>query len=148
MERKVQKHFVDEGFGFPVHLLNVPMVKVRGQWTPDVDYNKLQKIVLKQLAHKPGRLSGDEIHFIRQALEMTLQQFAKRLGLSHVAVIKWEKVGAEATSMNWSTEKDIRLFVLSMVKASSKDSMALYAFLEEVLPSKSVKIEVEIDEAA
>ena len=148
MERKVQKHFVDMGFGFPVHLINVPMIKVRGQWTPDVDYNKLQGLVLKQLAHKSGRLSGAEVHFIRQALEMTLQQFAKRLGVSHVAVIKWEKVGSESTTMNWSTEKDIRLFVLSRLGASSKDAMALYAFLEEVLPSRSVKIEVPLDDVA
>ena len=35
--KKVQKRFVYEGFGFPVLFLNVPMIKIRGNWTPDVE---------------------------------------------------------------------------------------------------------------
>ena len=30
MEKKIRKSFIDTGFGFPVHLVNVPMVKMRG----------------------------------------------------------------------------------------------------------------------
>ena len=36
MNTKIQKEYVDMGFGFPVYLQNVPMVKVRGVWTPKV----------------------------------------------------------------------------------------------------------------
>jgi len=148
MERKIQKVFVDTGFGFPVYLLNTPMVKVRGHWTPEIDYTRLQELVLQQLAHKAGRLTGAEIRFIRQAFELTLQQFAKRFGVSHVAVMKWEKAEESATVMGWSSEKDIRMFILSKLSKTSDEVLRLYASLEEVLPSKTVKIQVPLSKRA
>ena len=48
---------------------------------------------------------------------MTLQEFAKRFCVSHVAVIKWERANRVATAMNWTTEKDIRLFILCKLGA-------------------------------
>ena len=33
-QTKIQKEFVDHGFGFPIRLRQVPMVKVRRVWTP------------------------------------------------------------------------------------------------------------------
>src|SRR3989338_5645317 len=106
METKIQKEFIDTGFGFPVRLRNVPMVKVRGDWTPKVNYNSLAQSVLDALAFKASRLTGNEIKFIRTHFEMTLQEFAKRFSVSHVAVLKWEKSKTQATAMSWSTEKD------------------------------------------
>ena len=148
MERKVQKTFVDNGFGFPVHLVNVPMVKVRGHWTPDIDYNKLAKAVLQAIAHKPSRLTGAEIHFVRQHFGLTLQQFAKRFGVSHVAVIKWEKNLGRVTVMNWATEKDIRLFVLLKLVPLSAEMISLYTSLEEIPSAKAVRIEVPVEKLA
>lgn len=142
MERKIQKVFVDNGFGFPVYLLNAPMVKARGQWTPEIDYDRLQELVLKQLAFKAGRLTGSEVRFIRLAFDLTLQQFGKRFDSSHVAVIKWEKCASSSTSMAWSTEKDIRLFILTKLSISSDEILGLYRDLEIVLPEKSIKIQV------
>jgi hypothetical protein len=70
MERKIQKLFIDNGFGFKVKLRNVPMVKVRGVWTPDVDYNDLAKMVLLFLFRKTARLTGAEVRFIRHQLAL------------------------------------------------------------------------------
>ena len=100
------------GFGFPIRLLNVPMIKVRGAWTPKINYNALSLKVLRALAHKESRLTGNEIKFIRTHFEMSLQEFAKRFCVTHVGVMKWEKTKNAPTSMGWSAEKDIRLFVL------------------------------------
>ncbi len=66
-------------------------------------------MVLKSLYYKPARLTGSEVKFIRSHFEMTLQDFAKRFDVTHVAVLKWEKSKNNATVMNWETEKDIRL---------------------------------------
>ena len=63
---RTRKRFVDEGFGFPVVLRNVPMVTVRSIWTPRINYNKLTRDVALALARKPARLTGHEIRFIRQ----------------------------------------------------------------------------------
>ncbi|KXK07126.1 MAG: hypothetical protein UZ03_NOB001000321 [Nitrospira sp. OLB3] len=113
METAIQKEFIDTGFGFPIHLINVPMVKVRGTWTPHINFNELAHVVLRALPRKASRLTGNEIKFIRTHFEMPLQTFAKRFCVTHVAVLKWEKAKNQPTAMSWTTEKDIRLFVLS-----------------------------------
>lgn len=110
--KRRERVFAYEGLGFPVHLHNVPMVRIHDVWTPDVDLNRLSSMVLEALAHKPARLTGNEIRFIRLSWRMTLQQFAERFAVSHPAVMKWESAGNESTSMAWATEKDIRLEVI------------------------------------
>jgi hypothetical protein len=133
METKIQKEFIDTGFGFPIRLVNVPMVKVRREWTPKINYNELALEVLRALAHKESRLTGNEIKFIRTHFEMTLQEFAKRFCVTHVGVMKWEKTLNKPTAMNWSAEKDIRLFVLTRLTAKAQELASLYDDLQ-VLP--------------
>lgn len=142
-ERKVQKVFVDEGFGFKVRLLNVPMIKVRSAWTPDIDYNELAKVVLHVLCHKPGRITGAEIRFIRQHFEMTLQAFADRFCVTHVAVIKWERANNKPTVMAWTTEKDLRLFILSKLEGKPNEISVLYTELERERVASSSGVEVD-----
>ncbi len=117
LQRKSQGMFVYKGFGFPVALLNVPMVQVRGAWTPDVDFNALSHRLLQALSRKPARLTGREVRFIRHSLSMTLEQFAHRFGVTHPAVIKWESAGNRPTVMAWAVEKDIRLEALRSTSA-------------------------------
>ena len=148
MGKKVRKVFIDRGFGFPVRLLNVPMVKVRGMWTPKVDYDELAKRVLLALCEKPARLTGQEIRFTRQQFGMTLQAFAKRFNVSHVAVMKWEGAGSRSTSMNWATEKDIRLFLLSRVHKAFDAVGALYCQLEEERTVEQCPVEIRMARAA
>jgi hypothetical protein len=47
------KRFIYEGLGFPVVLVDVPFIEVKGIWTPAINYNDLQKNVLRELYHKP-----------------------------------------------------------------------------------------------
>lgn len=142
-QKKIAKVFVDQGLGFPVRLINVPMVKVRGAWTPNINYNELAMAVLVALAHKPARLTGSEVRFIRQHFEMTLQGFAERFCVSHPAVMKWERAEKSATAMTWTTEKDLRLFVFSKLGAKPADVVDLYAGLEQAVPDKSVPVEID-----
>ncbi len=114
------------------------MVKVRGVWTPKLNFNDLALVVLRALAHKESRLTGAEVRFIRNHFEMTLQDFSSRFCVSHVAVLKWEKMKNQATVMNWATEKDIRLFILAKMTAKAQEFAKLYGDLE-VLPSKASK---------
>lgn len=145
MKKKVQKIYQDYGFGFPVTLLNVPMMWIRGEWMPNVNQNELQSFVVEALAVKQSRLTGNEIHFIRLYLKMTLTQFAERFNVSHPAVLKWERCENKSTEMNWSTEKDIRLFALKALSPKPKKFIMVYDQLAEVAPAKteSVKIDME-----
>jgi hypothetical protein len=148
MEAKIQKEFIDTGFGFPVRLLNVPMVKVRGTWTPKLNYNALADTVLYTLSNKPSRLTGNEIKFIRTYFEMTLQQFAERFTVSHVAVLKWEKMKDSATSMNWATEKDIRLCIVDRLKAVPSEFAKLYSELATEPAGKAKPISLDAKKIA
>ena len=117
MNKKTQKSYIDYGFGFPIQIINASLVKIRGEWVLDIDFEKYEKTVLFSLALKPARLTGNEIKFIRHHFEMVLKDFGKRFGdVAHSAVIKWEKFEDEPTNMNWATEKDIRLAVVDKLK--------------------------------
>ena len=105
------------------------MIKVRGTWTPNVDYNALAKGVLVAMAAHPARLTGREVRFVRHYFEMTLQQFAERFGVSHPAVLKWEKAGARQANLTWGTEKDLRLFILDSLGAKAKEIADTYRSL-------------------
>ena len=148
MERKIQRVFMDRGFGFSVKLLNTPMIKVRGKWTPEINYNRLAKLVLEELCYKDSKLTGNEMKFIRQYFEMTLQSFAKRFYVTHAGVIKWEKAKTKATGMAWTTEKDIRLFVLSNLGATAKEIAELYAKLEGHPSNVSKEVALDIEKIA
>jgi transcriptional regulator with XRE-family HTH domain len=147
-EKKIQKSFIDYGFGFPIRLINVPMIRVRGKWTLNINYNRLTTAVLRFLCDKPVRLTGNEVRFIRQHFEMTLQEFAMRFAVSHAAVIKWEKSRDEPPGMNWASEKDLRLFVLSKISGNSKDFAHLYQELERSKAERRQTIELDAEEIA
>jgi hypothetical protein len=131
METKIRKRFIDYGMGFPVVLLNVPMVNVEGVWTPKIKYKQLEEWVLLSLSRQSNHLTGSQVHFIRLHFRMTLQAFADKFSVSHVAVMAWEKAKARPARMSWSIEKDIRLFIQSKLSDKPGKLAELYIELTE-----------------
>ena len=121
-EKKIET-FIFEGLGFPVILINAPWKKVFGEWALDINFNKLQEVVLQTLIHKPMPLTGDELRFIRKFLEMPTAAFGKLFGVSHVAVVKWENNKAQ---INPATELCIRLYVMDYLIPKDKDFRKFY----------------------
>jgi DNA-binding transcriptional regulator YiaG len=119
-KRKKIGKFVYEGLGFPIILKNVPMIKIRDIWTPDINYNLFQKQVLIALAHRSFPLTGNELQFVRKYFELTLQNFASQFGVTHVAVLKWEKRGEKIAKIQPATEMYIRLFILEKLDVSNE----------------------------
>lgn len=132
-KRKTQAEFIDQGLGFPVRLRSVPMVQIRGVWTPDIDYDALSRAVLRALCFKPARLTGNEVRFMRVHHDLTLERFAEQFGLSHPAVMKWERAGEASTNMQWSTEKDLRLWLFLKLgeKEDAREFVAVYRNLDQ-----------------
>ncbi len=147
MEKKIEKKYIDNGFGFPVCLYNVSMVKVRNIWTPDIDYNHLARAVAMSLASNKSLLTGNQVKFIRQFFEMNLKDFGERFNVSHPAVMKWEAHKNKPSMMDWSTEKDIRMEIVRRIVKNPKQIGALFIDLEEKPSQKSVSVEVEMDVA-
>lgn len=123
MKNTKKETFIWEGLGFPIRLVNVPMKKVFGEWVIDINFNSLQIDVLNILARKPTPLSGGELRFIIDYLEMSIRDFAKLFGVTHAAVLKWEK---EESRMNPSTEVCLRLYILNHLKVTDKEFRKLY----------------------
>lgn len=139
---KVQKSYIDYGFGFPVKILDAPLRRIQGDWVLDLNFETYERAVLWALSMKPVRLSGNEIKFIRHLFEMDLKGFGKRFGdVAHSAVIKWEKSADKATSMSWSTEKDIRLAIVDRLKPDILQKA--YKGLQDIVPRKSQGIRIE-----
>ena len=143
---KIRKRdtFIYEGLGFPIRLVNVPLRKVFGEWAIDINFNNFQKVVLRMLAIKPTHLTGLEIRFIIDYFEMSYRDFAKLFGVSHVAVMKWEK---EESRMNPSTEVYLRLYILNYLKVTDKEFRSLYLKIrpENLAYSESENTPLEID---
>lgn len=131
METKIRKRFVDHGLGFPVVLNNVPMVNIRGVWTPKIKYTQLEQWVLVALSRQANHLTGSQVRFIRHHFGMTLQAFADKFSVSHVAVMAWEKAGPKPAPMTWAIEKDLRLFIQSRLSDKPGKLADLYSALTE-----------------
>lgn len=115
MREREEKHvtkYIYEGLGFPVALENISLILKRGIWTPAVDYNQLQAKVLLTLSQKPDPLTGNEVHFIRTYLEMTLTVFSKKLKKNVSDVLGWEKSGNDSAKIDPSTELSMRKLIL------------------------------------
>ena len=145
MTTKMVAKYIDRGFGFPVVLEKVPLVQVRGKWTPALNYTHLAHAVLGQLAEFNGRLTGHQVRFVRHHFDLTLQAFAARFGVSHVAVLKWEQRGNKPTGMMWSTEKDIRLFIHQQLSGQPQEFLQLYDHLSHVTSPRPARITLQAE---
>ena len=148
MKKKIQKRFIDRSLGFPVRLLNAPLINVRGQWALDLNLNDYQKAVLQLLAYKPNRLTGSEIRFIRTHFSLTVRQFAERFSIKHPAVIKWESKYDKPTKMIWSTEKDIRLYIQDELNRRATEFHELYQKLQSELGETQTPIRLDATKLA
>ncbi len=120
---KKRETFIYEGFGFLIRLINAPLKKVGGEWAFDFSMGAFQKAVLNMIARKPSSIRGAELRFIIDYFEMSYRDFAKICGVSHPAIVKWEK---ETSKMNPSTEVYIRFYILNHLKVTDKEFRGLY----------------------
>ena len=148
MKNKKTKTFVFEGLGFPVTLIKAPMRKVLGEWILDVDMGALQLSVLRLLVHKQQRLTKDELRFFRKYLSLTTTEFGKIFGVSHAAVVRWEKGQRQVEA---ATEFYIRLYILNHLRAKDREFRNLYnelplEKLSQATTEKEEPLEIDISE--
>jgi DNA-binding transcriptional regulator YiaG len=110
---------VYNGLGFPVVLHGFRTIEMCGEMVPDINYNQLENVMALAVALKKGRLTGNEVKFLRLHLRMNMEKFAELFENTRQAVAKWERAGDAATKMAWPAEKDLRLHVLAKMKVSA-----------------------------
>lgn len=126
MKNKIEKSYIYEGLGFPVHLTNVPMINVRDEFIIDIDFNKLQKAVLLHLCHKKTPLTGNEVKFIRKYFSLNTTAFGHLFGYSHSAILKWENQGDVIARIAPTAEVYLRLYILEFLQKDALDFKELY----------------------
>ena len=141
---KKRKTLIYRGLGFPVRLVNAPMKKVQGKWAFDFSMGMFQEAVLHMLATKSSQLTGPELRFIIDYFEMSYRDFAKLFGVSHAAVVKWEK---EKSKMNPSTEVCLRLYILNYLKVADREFRKHYLKInpQTIANAEYEKTPLEID---
>ena len=112
METK-KETFIYKGLGFPIELIDCPMKKMIGEWVIDINMNTLQLFVFRNLLHKPFRLTGPEMRFMRKFLGLTCVELGENLDVSHATVVKWEKNQSEISGVQ---EVYIRMFFMEKLK--------------------------------
>ncbi len=107
--------------GFPIVLIDPPMVEVRGERIPDVNLRDLQRVVFQQLITKPARLTGAEVRFIRKYKRLRQSELAEVLNKAgHSIVSQWEAREDEPTGMDYNTEVLLRLWMASQAGLSAR----------------------------
>ncbi len=100
--------------GFPIMLVDPPMVQVRGETLPDINMADLQAAVFGLLVAKPSRLTGDEVKFIRKFLRLRQADLAEVLNMAnHSVVSQWESRQADSAGMDYNTEVLLRIWMAS-----------------------------------
>ena len=145
-KREIRDTFTYHGAGFAVVLRRLPMLLLGTEWVFDIKPSAIDRRIFERLPHQASRLTGYQVRFIRIYADMTLKAFAHRFGVSHPAVLKWERAGDSMTNMSWSTEKDIRLFVLSQSESSAQEFQAFYEALTTEANEAVTPLEIDIEE--
>lgn len=89
--KEVVKEFIYEGFGFPVKLYNVILIKDRDYTYPLIALNDLMFKVATALIIRNEKLSGAKLKFLRKFCNKSLDDFAKILEVSKTTILNWEK---------------------------------------------------------
>ena len=140
-----QEKFSYYGAGYEVILHHVPMIRVGREWVLNVNPSIIDRMIFREIPHQPSRLTGNQVRFIRAYTGMTLKAFAERFGVSHPAVKKWENAADGPTNMSWSTEKDIRLFVLMQTNAKAQEFQACYTKLVHEATGTPTPIHIDVE---
>jgi hypothetical protein len=145
---KIQNKFTYHGAGYEVILHHVPMIKIGNEWVLNLNPRIIDRLLVEEIPRQSSRLTGNQVRFIRDFTEMTLKAFADRFGVSHAAVKKWENTGDGPTNMAWSTEKDIRLFVLAHAGADAIDFQACYEALIAEPRARPTAVHIDVESMA
>lgn len=131
------KNYEWNGFGFPIIFERLPAVKLRGEWTPDVDWTQYAlPVIIYICVGQDVALSGNQVKFLRHHLQMSLREFAKFAGVTHQSVMRWEDKGKAAAQIDGHMEFVLKLKVLKHLHSKASTINQAVNKVEEVGKSR------------
>jgi len=129
--------------GFPILLIDPPMVTVRGQEVPDVNLRELQELVFHLLVAKPARFTGAEVRFVRKHLRLRQADLAEVLNMAnHTVVSQWESREDGPAGMDYNTEVVLRLWMASKCGDGQRMQELLESGLKKLAPVLKAPLEI------
>ena len=135
--------------GFPVILVDPPMVDFRGVAVPDVNMRTVQETAFLMLIVKPARLTGSEVRFIRAYQQLRQADFARVLNMAnHSVVSQWESRRDEPSGMDYNTEVLLRIWMAGRTGQMDKILDLLETGLKNLKPRGDAPIQIRLPRAA
>ena len=135
--------------GFPILLVDPPMIEVRGHQVPDVNLRVVQDAAFHLLVVKPSRLTGAEVRFIRKHLRLRQADLARVLNMAnHSVVSQWESREDEPTGMEYNTEVLLRIWMAAKVGQGDQLVELLESRLKDLAARSSGPMEVTVPQVA
>ncbi|MBY0554925.1 helix-turn-helix transcriptional regulator [bacterium] len=127
------KNYTWNGFGFPVIFEELPAVKLRGELVPDIDFTKMAPEIIKFIcADQDIQLSGNQVKFFRHSLNLSMRDFAKLVGVTHVSLNRWEKQKNHPAKIDAHTEIVLRIIMLKKFGSNDKQILSATNQVEHV----------------
>ncbi len=138
-------NMIYEELGFPIVLVDPPVVTVRGHEVPDVNLRALQEAVYGMLVVKPARLTGAEVRFIRKYLRLTQANLAEVLNrANHTVVSQWESRGDRPSGMDYNTEVLLRIWMATQCGRADQIPELLGFRLKHLADHQDTPLEVPL----
>ncbi len=135
--------------GFPILLVDPPMVEVRGEQVPDVNLKALQEVAFRLLVVKTARLTGAEVRFIRKYLRLRQADLARVLNMAnHSVVSQWESREDEFNGMEYNTEVLLRVWMAAKAGLGDQLMDLVEDKLKNLTPAKGEPLTVDLPRAA
>jgi putative zinc finger/helix-turn-helix YgiT family protein len=100
--------------GLPVTLQGIEIIRCKncGNEDPIIPrLNKLMRVLALAVIHKPYRLKGEDIRFLRKHLEMTGEKFSQLIHVDKTTLSKWEN---NENPIGDQSDRLIRLIAFSL----------------------------------
>ncbi|MBM4353888.1 MAG: hypothetical protein FJ109_08845 [Deltaproteobacteria bacterium] len=134
-----------EELGFPILLVDPPMVTVRGHEVPDVNLRALQEAVFRMLVVKPARFTGAEVRFVRKHLRLRQADLAEVLNrANHTVVSQWESRGDGPAGMDYNTEVVLRIWMATRSGRGDQVPELLGSGLKNLADRQDTPLEVPL----
>lgn len=95
MSNELKRNWIENLRGWKglnyVYLLGMPMKRTKIGGEPDIDSQRITKLVAHKIIQSQVPIKGAELAILRSVTKLSYNSFACRLGLTYGAIFNWEK---------------------------------------------------------
>ena len=101
IKKGIKKDFIYKGLGFPISIDEVEFSIIEGEEYYDIDFEKLKYSFLAIIMIEPKiEFIGGMLKFVRQSLELSMEEMAEKLGIVKSTVSKWEALNDDVIKLD------------------------------------------------